>query len=478
MFPAFWSKGPFLVFLRHNWRPALDLVIRLTNFATDRYEEWWPYQPGVAEVSITTPQGNCHWKGNHQVYAWNRYHMNTPQVVTCALLFDEAFRLRIELRGGYRNLEALALSFAVARREATRHLFLRTRRELDRDAVQIWSEQWLPQFAQGNGPAWVSDWSTIEKLEEFSPNTDVSYGVGAARHELHRRDYGLEMGVVFAAFGHLPALAQVDGDAERAHCLNVCGQMLGAFCRTLPASDSETKEWKFERWSIDEKVFEVVARRLFECSKEERTVLWRPMLDLPPAAHHHITEFLNAILLEALRTEPPRVKELVSIWREMAQHLGASEKWTSRLTRETGDVWKTILLYGTPFTSTGEEMFAPLVEDLLPLFERHAKSLVRNAHEQSSFAGFLTTKAGERLLVDALVWFGDSWAAASSYFWETAVERGHFERLLEHVWREQLSVVRSNPNAFNAFKVLTMNLAARHVAIALEIQQQIGTDVQ
>src|ERR671925_376139 len=116
MFPAFWSKGPFLVFLRHNWRPALDLVIRLTNFATDRYEEWWPYQPGVAEVSITTPQGNCHWKGNHQVYAWNRYHMNTPQVVTCALLFDEAFRLRIELRGGYRNLEALALSLAVARR--------------------------------------------------------------------------------------------------------------------------------------------------------------------------------------------------------------------------------------------------------------------------------------------------------------------------------------------------------------------------
>ena len=94
MYPAFWTKGPFLLFLRHDWRPALELVIRLINFATDRYEDWWPYEPGVSSVSITTPHGNIQWRGNHQVYAWNRYHMNTAQVVTCALMalekwFDE-----------------------------------------------------------------------------------------------------------------------------------------------------------------------------------------------------------------------------------------------------------------------------------------------------------------------------------------------------------------------------------------------------
>ena len=286
------------------------------------------------------------------------------------------------------------------------------------------------------------------------------------------------MGVVFAAFGYLPALAKADGETERAEWINVCRQMLGAFCRTLPPSGSDTEAWKYEPWSFDKKVFSVVARRLFECSKEERVALWSPILDLVPAAHHYITEFLNAVLLEALRTEPPRMTELASIWCEMAEHLDASEKWSSGRTRDTGEVWKTILLYGTPFTSTSEQMFGPLVEALRPVFERHAIRIVRDAHEQSSVARFLTTKARERLLVDALVWLKGSWDSASSYFWKTAVERGLFERLLEHAWREHLAAVRKNPTAFSAFKVLTMNLAAHHIPIALEIQQQIGTNFE
>ena len=139
-------------------------------------------------------------------------------------------------------------------------------------------------------------------------------------------------------------------------------------------------------------------------------------------------------------------------------------------------MWKTILIYGTPFTSVAEQILGPLVEALRPMFERHAKHLVRDAREQSSFAGFLTTKAGQRLLVDALVSAGGSWDSASSHFWETALE-GDVERLLEHAWREHRAAVRSSPAAFSAFKVLTMNLAANHVPAALEIQQQIGTDV-
>ena len=100
MYPAFWTKGPFLAFLRENWRPALDLVIRLVNFATARYEDWWSYEPGVADVSVPTPEGNVQWKGTHQIYAWNGYHMNTPQVVTCALMaLEKWFGEQIEAGG-------------------------------------------------------------------------------------------------------------------------------------------------------------------------------------------------------------------------------------------------------------------------------------------------------------------------------------------------------------------------------------------
>ena len=818
MYPPLWTKGPFLSFLRENWKSALDLIIGLTNFATERYEEWWPYQPGVAKVQIPLPQGSVQWKGNHQVYAWNRYHMNTLPVVTCALmalekwlddqiaakksiadtvevlwqkgrslafagvlvsigkrhpehflkelkpllfvreiylhdlqavresigggywprdgaivnnlrrewnqlpgrnewlkdecpqwlidkpefaavmgevstawrkdaegfpersdtrlqllrwaadfdpllwkeitlpdgrkawqnqrpeelqdaqgeqnirlrqalimlphqcaellekrpelsdeqlegiwqqlqnwgpyeqvssaakedkeassefldhrharcgflaillclgrawlernpqrrpqieaevrrlladppnvtvlteddnhddfegflarcaiqcwaaspnnsewrgltgsfvtayryrtvrqLFDEAFRVRAELGEQYRELEALALSFAVARHEATRLVFLRTRRETDRDAVNAWCDHWLPKFANREGPAWVSDWSKIEKLEDFYPKTDASYGMGAKCYELHRRDYGLDMGVVLASFAQLPPLAEARGEAERAHWVSIGGQMLAAFCRTLPAAmDTGEEEWKYEVWKVDEEVFDVVASRMFECKREERVALWQPMLSLPPSAHHHISQFLHAILLASIKTDPARIAELIPIWREMADHLFGSEKWRTNQKRNTDAVWKEILLYGTPFTSAGEEIFAPLVDDLRPLLEWHARSLTGDAHEQSSFAAFLTTKAARALLVDALAWLRQGWETGSKYFWDTAVERGGFEQLLDCAWREHFVFIRANPDALQAFKLLTLNLAARHVPTALQIQQQVGTDI-
>jgi hypothetical protein len=34
-YPPFWTKGNFLLFLRADWRPALELIITLVDFATD-----------------------------------------------------------------------------------------------------------------------------------------------------------------------------------------------------------------------------------------------------------------------------------------------------------------------------------------------------------------------------------------------------------------------------------------------------------
>jgi hypothetical protein len=103
--------------------------------------------------------------------------------------------------------------------------------------------------------------------------------------------------------------------------------------------------------------------------------------------------------------------------------------------------------------------------------------LIGDAHEQSSLAAFLTTKAASALLVDGFAWLGAGWQTASKYFWDTAVERGGFEQLLDHAWREHFDSIRVNSDALQAFKLLTLSLAARHVPTALQIQQQIGTEI-
>jgi hypothetical protein len=814
MYPAFWTKGNFIMFLRENWRPALGLIVRLVNFATDRYEDWWPYEDRVTEVVIRVSNGAAHWKGNRQVYAWHRYHMNTAQVVTCALmalekwfdeqleakypiteavqllydqgrslafagvlvsigkrhpdlfldelkpllfvrslyihdvsavreclgsgyspanprvindltrkwnqlpgrrthlkeaccawllgkprleavlgevsnawrreaeklppdseerlaalrwaadfdrslwkevtspdgrkgwmcqrppelqdieeeerirriqhlialphqcsdfleqgqelddeqlesvwrqlqnwapfeqlgemprekedaseirdhrharagllavllcagdtwldknpgrrewvgvevrkiladppksncygpdeiyddyegllaravvrgwahspddenwrgyvasfvtayryrtilrLFQEAFRVRQKLGKAYRQLEGLALAFAAARRKATRLQLFRTRAKTDSEELQKWGNKWLSRFARGKGPNWTDNWSGIEVLEAFPHARRSQADRFQAPEELHRRDYGLDMGIILAAFGQFPPLTEATDATERAHWFGVGREMVAGFCRTLPSADKTADgeaEWHYDHWSADEEVFKIVARRVFECTPAERRELWSPIVSSPFAAHHHICYLLDQLLIESLRIEPYRITEFVPIWHEIAEHIFTAPAPPKGHWRAQIDVQKHILLYGS-VASTNEEFWKPLVEDLRPWFKKHLDMIANDAHDQSSFARFLVTKAGECLLVDAMIWLQPAWELASHWFWKTIVEDNAFSELLEYGWRHEFARIRANPGALKAFKTLTLKLAAHHVPIAMEVQQNI-----
>jgi len=199
------------------------------------------------------------------------------------------------------------------------------------------------------------------------------------------------------------------------------------------------------------------------------------MLDLPPAAHYHVTQFLSHIWLQTISTTPSRVSELIPIWCEMADYLFTSPKWQTGNAHDCQEVWGHIFLYGSHCSSADDEDFVPLVKALYPLFERHVKSIAHDPYGQSSFARFLTTKSGEQLLVDAFAWLYPSWSTGSGYFWGTVVEHDGFPKLLEHAWRNHFSPIRRNAVALRAFKTLTLKLAAHQDPVALEVQNQIGT---
>lgn len=393
---------------------------------------------------------------------------------TIQRLFQEAFKVRRALGNAYRELEAFALAFAAERKRATQFQLFRTRSKTNAADLQKWGNKWLERFASGKGPDYVSNWSLAEATEPFycSPNPDQK---SSHREELHRRNYGLDMGVMLAAFGHFPALGEAQGDKERAHWFGVCKEMTALFCRTLPNAEAAAPvdaEWHYDHWSADEKIFTIVARRLFECRLAEQRELWEPIVCLPVAAHRHICYFLNQILIESLRVEPYRITDLIPIWRGIAEQVFSSTKAPKRGWRDYIDIQKHVLLYGS-IASAHEELWAPLVEDLRPRYKQHLQQIAHDAHDQSSFAAFLISKAGERLLIDALVWVQPAWELASDYFWETAVESNHFANLLEYAWHDYFPQIRTAPGALKAFKTLTLKLATHHVPIALEVQRQI-----
>lgn len=395
---------------------------------------------------------------------------------TVLLLFQEALKVRQKLGKAYRELEGFTLAFAVVRKKATQLQFFRTRSKTDAEEIRKWGDKWLPAFAHGKGPKWTEDWSSVETLEKFlhqrSPRPVKSHG----RDEVHRRDYGLDMGVILAAFGQFPSLSDAHGSKERAHWLGVCEQMVAAFCRTLPSADkgvSAEAEWHCDHWSADEEIFKIVSRRVFECSQGEHKKLWSPIVRLPFAAHHHICSFLDQLLIETLRTEPPRISELIPIWHDIAEWIFSAPASPKTDWRDKVEVQKHVLFYGS-VASLNEEFWMPLVEDLRSWFKKHLDLIAHDAHDQSSFARFLTTKAGDPILVDAIEWLQPAWEVASNWFWESIVEDNAFSQLLEHAWRNRWAEIRRKPAALKAFKLLTLKLAAHHVRIAIEIQQHVG----
>lgn len=396
---------------------------------------------------------------------------------TVAHVFQEAFLVRAKLGKGYRELEAFALALAVQRQKFSKLQFIGTQRKTDGEALKKWGNTWPRRFAEGNGPKWQGDWSKIEVKQRFvHENDEFRASSGRRRLKLRRRDFGLDMGIIIAAFGHLPALAEAPTKAERNHWLHVTQEVLGVFERTLPSVTKKTAdfEWAYDHWRADEDVMNLVAQRVFETIPVEARKLWQPVLGLPASAHHHITRLLTQILLRALQADPPWIAQLLPLWHEMVEYFSKSSQHPAARNQDHREVWKVLLFYGSPISSTGEKFFRPIVEDLRQFFESHIKLIAGDAYEQPALARFLTTKAGEELLIDALVWFCPSWEQASNYFWERATEDGGLERLLEHAWKTMFSQVRQNPAAFSAFRILTMNLATRQSGIALQVQERIG----
>jgi hypothetical protein len=71
--PALYHTGPFLFFLKNRPDEGLELVLRLVNFATER---WSSNRTGAGEqphdLLLRFTEGIRHFRGDHQVYNWYR----------------------------------------------------------------------------------------------------------------------------------------------------------------------------------------------------------------------------------------------------------------------------------------------------------------------------------------------------------------------------------------------------------------------
>lgn len=86
-FPAFYTNGPFLLFLNINFTHGLDAIIKLINFATLRWSERWTNKgetPPHLIIELNGVQKKL--LGDYQVLYWYRESASAHNVVASALM--------------------------------------------------------------------------------------------------------------------------------------------------------------------------------------------------------------------------------------------------------------------------------------------------------------------------------------------------------------------------------------------------------
>jgi hypothetical protein len=82
-YPPLYIRGPLLSFLKLQPTEGLELVLRLVNFATER---WASKQVRPYQIVNPFPEGECKWFGGKNVYFWFRNDSSCPDIVVVALM--------------------------------------------------------------------------------------------------------------------------------------------------------------------------------------------------------------------------------------------------------------------------------------------------------------------------------------------------------------------------------------------------------
>ena len=141
---------------------------------------------------------------------------------------------------------------------------------------------------------------------------------------------------------------------------------------------------------------------------------------------------------------------------------------------DRNEVFGILFLYSSSYRSVSDDALAPLLWYVRGQLIEHLKALKHDCREQAHLLRLILSPTGIKLLPRVLAEFESLWKESSSYFWEQASDLAGFSELIEEATTHQFDVIRRNPKALNAVKILILKLAAEQSPCAIEAQQRLG----
>lgn len=253
-----------------------------------------------------------------------------------------------------------------------------------------------------------------------------------------------------------------------------------AICDTIdpltPKDDEVKEDINDHPDSWDRFVLGVAASLLIKSdSADNAREIWKPILNLGPAASSWTSWFLNQewINLALARTEDPQI---ATIWRNMISHALDHPRWSASPEHsyyKRGKLWRELFGFGYVRNDVWHDGLRSFAQSLKPLLETWAQSHLHHSQNASSFAAFLQMPAADSVLLDGITWIARSADEAGERFWDNDAD-DQIASLLIHAWASAKERLKSHSQAQLAFRTLLRKLTARQHSLALELSDRVG----
>ena len=370
--------------------------------------------------------------------------------------FTQLRRLLFEWAFVRDRVEAVRYSGAFRDRPGQRVL-----RRFDR-TVGKWLDDKVQAFVDGRLASGLGVWETMDDPTLFR---EIDKGLRARP----RAKFDLDLRLVCDAHSWISTPDDARDASERAEWIEFWQQALRYILRPGSEYDRSYPDGS-ARWVLDG----IAAAVPYLGPDERRDDLWRPILSLDEEADKWAEAFLESYHSLALQRDPVPAGYLPTL-RLMFDHVIDGSVSSAAIWRLCyRDFWTALLGLDDSTSQRWEPRHKDVVAQIADLFERwlsHSRdewSVVR------AFARFLERPAAEPILLRGLLWLEraicDPGRSSNEHErWADAVGS-----LLNVVWTQHEARLRTDQEAFAAFRNLLRHLADRQHAVALELQGRIG----
>lgn len=395
---------------------------------------------------------------------------------TVQKLFSETSKLIQWSEPSFIQLQNLILRFS-----AEYHKFAGNRRSGE-VSFQPTKEQLVKAYREDTISRKPEDWSEL-RAKEKKKTKGKRYQQNFDTHDDFTRDAGLHTEVIKHIFDALPDLKSARSQAERSHILYLFKQAITQVVYELGEIKESSKEIdqypdKFNLLVV-QKVPWVIALLNDE---EQPDAFWKPIFSYGYIAQRWIDIYCTHFFLANIQ-KPERYDKMVRLLEQMVEFAKINLAWQTKHIKRSEDFRLCVIGMQTNLITIWTDDFSTFMEKAGVIYRNWFLKNKINPFAVSALLDFVITRSGEFIIKDAFVIFkaffglGQLYAQSKSPAGYVFIGTPNHDRklatVLDYIWKNKKSILKSDKSCFKIFRDLVEYLVAQKNTAAIELQNEL-----